>query len=131
MTPINSLSGKARPLAALIAVTVWAAVLLQLYLSLGLVLAQGGTVARGLAMYFGYFTVLTNWLVCLAMTWPLLAPNSAPGRFFARPVVVGGVTACIAFVGLAYYVLLRHVWQPQGLRLLADVLFTMSRQRCA
>ncbi|GLQ51689.1 hypothetical protein GCM10010872_31380 [Dyella flava] len=106
----------------LVAATGWLAVLLQLYLSLALALAQGKTMGQGLVMYFGYFTILTNLLVCLAVTWPLLAPNSGPGRYFARPIVTGWVTASIAFVGIAYYVLLRHVWQPQGLRLLADVL---------
>jgi hypothetical protein len=119
---MTAIHAKARPLAILIAVTGWAAVLLQLYLSLASVLTQGGTIGQGLVLYFGYFTILTNGLVCLAMTWPLLAPHSAVGRFFVRPSVVGWVTASIAFVGIAYYVLLRHVWQPQGLRWLADVL---------
>ena len=119
MTTIN---GKARPLAALIAVIAWAAILLQLYLSLSYAAASGKTVGQGLVMYFGFFTVLTNLLVCLAATWPLVAPASVPGRFFARPVAIGWVAASIAFVGIAYYVLLRHVWHPQGLQLLADVL---------
>jgi hypothetical protein len=119
MPPTNL---KARPLLALIAILGWTAVLLQLYLSTRFALANGKTVAQGLIVYFGFFTVLTNWLVCLAATLPLLAPSSASGRFFVRPVVLGWVTASIAFVGVAYYVLLRHVWRPQGLQLVADVL---------
>lgn len=119
---MNTRNGNARPLAALIAMVGWVAILLQLYLSLRFATASGRTAAQGWVMYFGFFTVLTNILVCVAATLPLLAPASAPGRFFARPAAIGWVTASIAFVGIAYYVLLRHVWQPQGLQLVADVL---------
>jgi len=120
VTSANTTIGGARPLAILIAVIGWAAVWLQFYLSLRLALAGGGTPGRALLMYFGYFTVLTNWLVCLAVTWPLLAPASAPGRFFVRPAAIGWVTVSIAFVGIAYHLLLRRVWQPQGLQWLAN-----------
>jgi hypothetical protein len=112
---------KARPLAALIALFAWFGVVLQLYLSLRLTDAMGITTAQGLAIYLGYFTVLTNLLVGIALTWPLLSPASAWGRFFVRPMAIGWVAASIAFVGIAYFVLLRHVWNPQGLQLVADV----------
>ncbi|WP_333677413.1 Pr6Pr family membrane protein [Dyella sp.] len=112
---------RARPLAALIAVIAWFGVFLQLYLSLRLTGAMGMSLAWGMAIYLGYFTVLTNLLVGVAMTWPLVAPSSACSDFFVRPVAIGWVTASIAFVGIAYFVLLRHVWNPQGLQLVADV----------
>jgi hypothetical protein len=122
VTFAKKVNGNARLLGMLIAVTGWVAVLLQLYLSVRLTQAQGGTLGRSLVMYFGYFTVLTNWLVCLAVTWPLLAPTSGPGRFFVRPSVIGGVAASIVFVGIAYHILLRHIWQPQGLHWVANTL---------
>lgn len=113
---------KARTLTAAIAVIAWFAVLLQFYLSLRLTLANGGSIGRAIVIFLGYFTVLTNIVVCVALTFPLLAPNSAPGRFFARPAVAGGVATSIALVAIAYHLLLRTVWDPQGLQLLADVL---------
>ncbi|GAB2580614.1 Pr6Pr family membrane protein [Dyella jejuensis] len=119
---MNKKHAGSTPLLALIALVAWIAVLLQLYLSLRFAIGSGRTVGQGLVMYFGFFTVLTNMLVCLAATCPLLAPASAPGRFFGRPATIGWVAASIAFVGIAYYMLLRHVWQPQGLQWLADVL---------
>jgi hypothetical protein len=119
---MNTPTMKGRSLAAVIAIVAWIAVLLQLYLSLSYATGSGKSVGQGLVMYFGFFTVLTNLLVCIATTLPQLAPASALGRFFVRPVAVGWVTASIAFVGVAYYVLLRHVWAPQGLQLLCDVL---------
>ncbi|HUB91531.1 MAG TPA: Pr6Pr family membrane protein [Dyella sp.] len=115
-------TAKARLLVALIAVIAWFGVFLQLYVSLRLTDAMGMSTPLGLAIYLGYFTVLTNLLVGVATTLPLLAPPSAAAGFFVRPATVGWVTASIAFVGIAYFVLLRHVWDPQGLQLLADVL---------
>jgi hypothetical protein len=111
-----------RPLAALIAIVAWSGVVLQLYLSLRLTDARGMSTLQGLAIYFGYFTVLTNILVAVASTWPAALPATAPGRFFTQPAAIGWVASSIAFVGVAYFVLLRHVWNPQGLQLVADVL---------
>jgi hypothetical protein len=122
MTSPNPTTGKARPLVVLIAFTGWIAVLLQLYLSIRFALADGQTAGQGVMRYFGYFTVLTNLLVCLAVTLPLLGPSTALGRFFARPAAVAWVAASIAFVGVAYYVLLSRLWQPVGLQLISDVL---------
>lgn len=116
---VSTVRGK--PLAALIAVLAWCGVTLQLYLSLRLTDSMGMSIWTGVAIYLGYFTVLTNLLVALAITWPLALPSSVGGRFFARPMVMGWVATSIAFVGVAYFVLLRHVWNPQGLQLVADV----------
>jgi hypothetical protein len=100
----------------------WFGVLLQCWLSVARSVENGRTVADGLILFFGYFTVTTNLLVCFALTLPLLARRSAAGRFFATESVVAGIAANIAFVALAYHFLLRHAWNPQGAQLLADVL---------
>jgi hypothetical protein len=118
---MNASIVRARPLAALIAVTARFGVFLQLYLSLRLTDSMGMSPAHGVAIYLGYFTVLTNLLVCVAMTLPLVVPSSTWAGFFVRPVAIGWITASIAFVGIAYFVLLRHIWNPHGLQLLADV----------
>ncbi|HTV85135.1 MAG TPA: Pr6Pr family membrane protein [Dyella sp.] len=112
---------RGRLLAALIALVGWPGLLLQLYLSIRMVQAHGRTVMYGLMLYLGFFTVLTNILAALAVTLPLLAPRSAAGRLFSRQEAIGWVTASIVFVGVAYYVLLRKLWSPQGLQWLADV----------
>src|SRR6202789_1507810 len=105
-----------------LAALAWCGVLLQLYLSLHSAIENGKGVAGGLVSYFGYFTIVTNLLVCISLTVPLVAPASAPGRFFARSDVTAGVATSIVFVGLAYHVLLRNTWNLQGLQLVADVL---------
>ncbi|HKT26909.1 Pr6Pr family membrane protein [Dyella sp.] len=118
---MNASTVRARPLAALIAVAAWFGVFLQLYLSLRLTGSMGMSPVQGVAIYLGYFTVLTNLLVGMATTLPLVVPSSTWAGFFVRPTAIGWVTASIAFVGIAYFVLLRHMWNPQGLQLLADV----------
>jgi hypothetical protein len=105
-----------------LAALAWLGVLLQLYLSLHSAIANGKGLMGGIVGYFGYFTILTNILVCLCLTLPLIAPASSPGSFFARSDVTAGVATSIVFVGLAYHFLLRNVWNPQGLDLVANVL---------
>lgn len=108
-------------LTTLVALVAWFGVLLQLALSLQLAVANGKTALDGLVVYLGYFTVLTNLMVAVSLSWPLLSPHSAPGRWFQRPGVPSAIAVSIAIVGLAYHLLLRHVWNPQGLQWLADV----------
>ena len=100
----------------------WFSVLLQLFLTLHSTRDSGRSIFGGLVGFFGYFTILTNLLVCVSLTAPLVAPSSSTGGFFARSDVTAGVATSIAFVSLAYHFLLRNVWNPQGLQLLADVL---------
>lgn len=109
-----------RPLVVFAATVAWLGVLLQFYLSLKLALGNGKSVAEGLVIYFGYFTILTNILVALVLTMPLVAPASSAGRFAARPGVGTATAAAITVVGLVYVLVLRHVWNPQGWQLVAD-----------
>jgi hypothetical protein len=100
----------------------WFSILLQCYLSLQLATQNGKTIGSGIEIFLSYFTVLTNLLICVSLTLSLLAPASRLGKAFSRPDVVTGIAANIAFVGLSYHFLLRDIWNPQGARLLADVL---------
>lgn len=109
-----------RPALILLAICAWAALLLQFWLSARLALANGGTVLEGTIMFFGYFTVLSNLFVALSALLPLVAGNTRLGHFFARPMVLGCATTSIVMVGIGYHFLLRNVWDPQGLQLLAD-----------
>ena len=111
---------KSKAMVITLAALAWFGVLLQLYLSLHSAIENGKGVVGGLVSYFGYFTIVTNLLVCISLTMPLLAPASSAGRFFARSDVTAGVATSIVFVGLAYHLLLRNVWNPQGLNLIAN-----------
>ncbi|WP_149194438.1 Pr6Pr family membrane protein [Luteimonas suaedae] len=109
-----------RPALAALAIVSWAGVLLQLWLSVDMALANGKTAGDGVVAFLGYFTVLSNLFVALSATLPLVVRSSGPGSWFGKPMVLGCATTAILLVGIAYHLLLRDVWAPQGLQLLAD-----------
>ena len=100
----------------------WFALVLQLYLVLvqspAGVLAMVGTVIA----YFSFFTILTNFLVALVFTATVLSPTTGWGQFFLRPSVQAGTAAYIAIVGIVYRLLLRQLWNPQGMQWVADAI---------
>ena len=103
-----------------VAVIGWWALALQLSLSLQLSMSSGKTIVAGLVVYFGFFTILTNMLVALALSAQLFWWDTATGRFFARPDVNTAIATYIAVVGIVYSLLLRDIWKPQGLQLIVD-----------
>ncbi len=110
------------PALALLAVSAWTALLLQLGLSLHQAQVAGRGLLHGASMFLAYFTVLTNLFVALAATLPLLLPRTRLGRWLAGTPVRGCATTAILLVGLGYHLLLRDRWNPQGLQWLADLL---------
>ena len=109
-----------RAFAIVIALLGWFAIVLQFYLSLRLAVSNGRGVGWGIFVYFGYFTILTNILAAIAVTAPLTLPNSALGRFFQRPGVITAIATAITIVGIVYSLLLRQLWNPEGLQRIAD-----------
>lgn len=101
-------------------ILLWLALGLQFYLSIKLSLDRGLSLWVGIARYFGYFTILTNFLVGLAFTVPLVQPRSRWGQFFSHPNVRSAIALHIIVVGIAYSLLLRHIWNPEGWQLIAD-----------
>jgi hypothetical protein len=114
-----------RPFAAAAALIGWSALAAQLYLSLRIGIANGNGIARSLVVYIGYFTILTNALVASALTAAATTSGaSAPTRlaaFFTRPGVNPAIAVYITVVGITYSLLLRHIWEPQGLQWVVDV----------
>ncbi|MEP6483533.1 MAG: Pr6Pr family membrane protein [Rudaea sp.] len=108
--------------AAVLAVTVWSALAIQLVVSINMGLSRGFGWLFGVSMYVAFFTVTTNFLVALAVTVPLIAPRSAAARFFASAQAITGVAASIVMVCVIYNTLLAHIWNPRGLGRLADLL---------
>jgi hypothetical protein len=120
MPPLKGTHQKSKIMVAALAALAWLGVLLQLYLSLHSAIENGKGFFGGIVSYSGYFTIVTNFLVCISLTAPVIAPASSAGRFFARSDVTAGVATSIVFVGVAYHILLRNVWHPHGLDLVAN-----------
>jgi hypothetical protein len=114
--------GQRSPVALIAAVLAWFGLCSQLYIILAARLANGVSLIGGVINFLSFFTVLTNILAALALTLPWVSEASRAGRLFAQPTVNTGIAASIACVGIAYNLLLRHLWQPQGLQWLADEL---------
>ena len=110
----------ARLYRALFACVGWFAVALQY----GVTLADnpGQSPAELSLNFFSYFTILSNILVALALTAPVVAPNSRAGRWLAGEAVRAALAMYIVVVGVVYHVLLAPTWNPQGLALLGNTL---------
>lgn len=104
---------------ALGAVIGWVTLLTQY----GLVVSVGehANLLAATISYFSYFTILTNFLMALAFTAPLLSPTTKLHRFFTKPSVRGAIALYITFVAVVYHLMLRGLWDPQGLQLATDI----------
>jgi len=100
----------------------WVGLSIQLYLILLGRWELGASLLGGLVNTFSFFTVLTNTLVAVVLTWELTERPSTVRRWFLLPSVRSGIAVSIALVGLAYNLLLRHLWHPEGWQFVADEL---------
>ncbi len=102
-----------RPVAGLVALLAAAAVVLQYVL---LLRAAPDGAALATLRFLSYFTILSNLAVVVACA------VMASGRpsWIASPRALGAVALYIAVTGLVYVLVLRHLWQPQGLQWWAD-----------
>jgi len=117
-----SQSAARRRFVAVAALLGWAGLSIQLYLIFYSRWTLGASLLGGLLSFFSYFTVLSNTLVATVLTCALTSRESAARRWFLQPWVSSGIAVSIAVVGLAYNVLLRHLWHPEGWQWLADEL---------
>lgn len=104
-----------RVVAALIAALALGSLLLQYVLMLELVRTSIGP-WMGTLRYFSYFTILSNVGVLLVAVHAALA---SPG-FFASARGRGALALYIGVTGAIYFLVLRHLWQPQGAQWWAD-----------
>ena len=111
-----------RHFVAVAAVLGWAGLSIQMYLIFYSRWTLGASLLGGLMSFFSYFTVLSNTLVATVLTCELTSRESAARRWFLQSSVSSGIAVSIAVVSLAYNLLLRHLWHPQGWQWLADEL---------
>jgi hypothetical protein len=122
LKPSTPAAAARRRFVAVAAVLGWAGLSIQLYLVFYSRWTLGASLLGGLLSFFSYFTVLSNTLVATVLTCQLTSRESAARRWFLQPWVSSGVAVSIAVVALAYNLLLRHLWHPEGWQWLADEL---------
>lgn len=111
-----------KKLCTLMAIVGWCGLVIQLDLVLLARWTSGASLLGGLVNFFSFFTVLTNTLVAVVLTCVATRQPSKGRTFFLQPWVTSGITVSIIVVGVAYNLLLRQLWQPQGLQWLANEL---------
>ncbi|VVQ23363.1 hypothetical protein PS934_05478 [Pseudomonas fluorescens] len=111
-----------RHFVAVAAMLGWAGLSIQMYLILHSRWTLGASLIGGLMSFFSYFTVLSNTLVATVLTCEWTSRESAARRWFLQPWVSSAIAVSIAVVSLAYNLLLRHLWHPEGWQWLADEL---------
>ncbi|CAD0260805.1 Pr6Pr family membrane protein [Pseudomonas veronii] len=100
----------------------WVGLAIQQYLIFYSRWSTGASLLGGLVNFFSFFTVLTNTLVVVVLSYAVVDRDSAAKRFFLAPRVSSAIVASIVLVSLAYNLLLRHLWQPEGFQFIADEL---------
>ena len=100
----------------------WMGLAIQQYLIFYSRWSTGASLLGGLVNFFSFFTVLTNTLVVVVLSYAVVDRDSAAKRFFLAPRVSSAIVVSIVLVSLAYNLLLRHLWQPEGFQFIADEL---------
>ncbi|HRP55985.1 Pr6Pr family membrane protein [Agriterribacter sp.] len=108
-----------RSFSAIGAIVAWFAVILQLYL---IIVNRTVSIPETLLRFFTFFTILSNILVAISFTVLVLKPAFENDSFFSRAGVLSAVTVYIAIVGAVYQLVLRPLWDPQGLQKVVDEL---------
>ena len=98
---------------ALLAVLAWFALAAQLYI---IMRYRNASVGATLVQYFSYYTILTNIMIAWVCTVLFIRREDTSGR----KKVLTAILVYILTVGLTYNLILRSLWKPEGLQLLAD-----------
>jgi len=117
--PGHGIERRRAPAAALLG---WAALAIQLGLSLNYSLVAGDGPVHGFIMFIGYFTITTNIFAALIFTAHATGSAASVWAFFRRPGVITCAAGSMLIVGSIYFFVLRHLWHPEGLQFIADVL---------
>jgi hypothetical protein len=98
----------------------WMGLAIQQYLIFYSRWDTGASLLGGLINFFSFFTVLTNTLVATVLSYA--GGARLGGQAVFSGAVSSGIAVSIVLVGLAYSLLLRHLWQPEGFQFIADEL---------
>jgi hypothetical protein len=107
-----------RACAASIAALAWSALAVQVYFDIADAIAKNQSIANGLIQFFSFFTIQTNMLIALLLTISFARPQAE--QFLTRPSVKSALANYIVIVGVVYALMLRHLWDPHGMQLVAD-----------
>ena len=97
----------------LLAVLAWFALAAQLYI---IIRYRNSSVGATVVQYFSYYTILTNLMIAWVTTVLFIRRQDTS----KRQKLLTAILVYIMTVGLTYNTILRSLWKPEGLQLLAD-----------
>ena len=100
----------------------WFALTVQMILVLIGRWQEQASLIGGLINLYGYFTITSNTLVAVLLTQAAFGRAGPAQRWFTSAPVASGITVSILLVSLAYNLLLRHLWHPEGWHRVTDEL---------
>jgi hypothetical protein len=110
-----------RVLLYLLAIIGWITLVVRIYLK---ITTSGLPLIESLVQLFSYFTVLTNLLVTIYCTVHLLSSNQQNRtNLFFRPETLTALTVFILMVGTVYHLVLKSLWNPEGLLMITDEIY--------
>jgi hypothetical protein len=101
------------------ALIAWLAVIFQLYL---IIINREVSLGETIIRFISFFTILTNIIVAVCFTLLAFKSTSSWGNFFSKPQTQAAIAVYIFVVGLTYNIILRGIWNPQGLQRIVDEL---------
>jgi hypothetical protein len=117
---INQMKMK-RVLLYLLAIIGWITLAIRMYLK---ITTSGLPLTESLVQLFSFFTVLTNLLVTMYCTVQLLSSNQQNRtNLFLRPETLTALTVFIVMVGTVYHLVLKSLWNPEGLLMITDEIY--------
>lgn len=108
-----------RPLLTIMIALGWFAIMAQFYL---IIENRITSIPETAIRFFSFFTILTNILVALCCTILLLNYNSKWRNFFSNKNTLTAIAVYITIVGVVYNLILRFLWNPEGLQWIVDEL---------
>ncbi|UJP65358.1 Pr6Pr family membrane protein [Mongoliitalea daihaiensis] len=106
-------------LAYIFAFISWSAVTMQYWIMLeASPLSWGAATIR----FFSFFTILTNTLLALYFSSQIHGDLHNRGKIWKKSGTLTAITVYILVVGLVYQVVLRSIWDPQGMARVTDEL---------
>jgi len=110
-----------RVLLYLLAIIGWITLVVRIYLK---ITTSGLPLMESLVQFFSFFTVLTNLLVTIYCTVHLLSSNQQNRtNLFLRPDTLTALTVFILMVGTVYHLVLKSLWNPEGLLMITDEIY--------
>jgi len=97
----------------LLAILGWITLGVRIYMK---VTTSGLSLLESMVQFVSYFTILTNLLITIYCTVQLLPRKKQPQtNLFLMPETLTALTVLILLVGAVYHVVLKSIWNPEGL----------------